>query len=60
MTGSHIIYIPAVLVVGFVLGLILGRRAALTQVEARRDALRRRKALRKKRAAEAAAPPEPS
>ncbi len=44
MTGDHVFFIPAVLMVGFVLGVIVGRRSALAQEAARREAIRRRKA----------------
>lgn len=55
MTGDHVFFIPAVLLVGFVLGLITGRRSALAQEAARREAIRRRKA-REGDAGPAAAP----
>ncbi|MBT9558490.1 MAG: hypothetical protein IV100_20815 [Myxococcales bacterium] len=44
MTSDHIFFIPAVLTVGFVLGLIAGRRSAAASEAARREAIRRRKA----------------
>ncbi len=44
MTSDHIFFIPAVLVVGFVLGLIAGRRSAAASEAARKEAIRRRKA----------------
>lgn len=33
MTTNHIFYIPLVLLAGFILGLILGRRSALVEAE---------------------------
>ena len=47
MTGDHFIFIPAVLIVGFVIGFIVGRRAVLAEIEARKEKVRRRKARRK-------------
>ena len=45
MTAGHFIFIPAVLVVGIVIGWILGSRAARDAYDAE---LRRREAKRKK------------
>ena len=52
MTSDHVIFIPAILAVGFVLGFIIGRKTLLTQLEAKRDAMRRRKDRRKAQQAE--------
>ena len=51
MTTSHVFYIPLVLLAGFVLGLLLGRRSieAETEVDDAREA---RRAARRKRLAE--------
>ncbi|MGM0575469.1 MAG: hypothetical protein ACQEXJ_07035 [Myxococcota bacterium] len=45
MTTSHIFYIPLMLLVGLVLGVVLGRRsvAAAAEEEARREERRRRR-----------------
>ena len=60
MTASHIIFIPAVLMVGMFLGFILGARAARNQfdLQAKRDA--EREAARAARAAKKAATAEKS
>lgn len=49
MTSAHIFFIPLILLVGLLLGIVLGRRAALLQIEeeARRQ---KREADRKTRA----------
>ena len=47
MTGDHVIFIPAVLMVGFILGFIVGRKTLLAQLEARKEEIRRRKARRR-------------
>jgi hypothetical protein len=44
MTGDHVFFIPAILLIGFVLGTLVGRRSALAQEVARKEAIRRRKA----------------
>ena len=44
MTSDHVFFIPAVLLVGFVVGLLVGRRSALAQEAARREEIKRRKA----------------
>ncbi len=46
MTSDHVIFIPAVLMIGFVAGFVIGRKTLLSQIQARREALRRRKARR--------------
>ena len=62
MTASHIIFIPAVLMVGMFLGFILGTRAARNQFdvqqkrEAERDAARAARAARRT----AASPEKPT
>jgi len=60
MTSSHIFFIPLVLLVGLVLGIALGRRSAILQMqeEARRQ---KREADRKNRAgasSQGESPPE--
>ena len=58
MTASHIIFIPAVLMVGMFLGFILGTRAARNQFDlqqkrdAEREAARAARAAKKSAAAE--------
>ena len=44
MTGDHIFFIPAVLLVGLVIGAIIGRKMAAAEGAARREEIRRRKA----------------
>ena len=63
MTASHIIFIPAVLMVGMFLGFILGARAARNQFdlqqkrEAERDAARAARAARRAAGSDKPAPP---
>ncbi|MCA9516437.1 MAG: hypothetical protein KC635_15965 [Myxococcales bacterium] len=51
-TSSHIFYIPIVFVLGLILGVVLGRRSALVQIEEEKR-LAQRKAARKSGAASA-------
>ena len=51
MTTSHVFYIPLVLLAGFVLGLLLGRRSIEAETEVV-DAREARRAARRKRLAE--------
>lgn len=53
MTAEHLIYIPVVLALGFVIGFIVGRKSLLAQLEARRETIKRRKARRQTKTAEA-------
>jgi len=53
VTSDHVIFIPAVLMIGFVAGFVIGRKTLLSQLEARRDAVRRRKARRQAEAQKA-------
>lgn len=53
-TSSHIFYIPLMFVLGLILGVVLGRRSALVQIEEEKR-LAQRKAARR----EASAPPAP-
>lgn len=48
MTSSHIFFIPLVLLVGLVLGIVLGRRSAFLQIEEERKR-QKREAERKAR-----------
>mgnify|MGYP006928373322 CR=1 FL=1 len=43
MTGNHIIYIPVMLMLGFVIGWILGRKALQSEIAIRKEKIRRRK-----------------
>lgn len=45
MTSSHIFYIPLILLVGFILGLVVGRRSAelAREEEARKQRLQERR-----------------
>lgn len=60
MTSAHLIFIPAVLVVGVFIGFLLGSRAAQDRLnlelkrQAEREEARRKRAERKAGAAEAA------
>jgi hypothetical protein len=68
MTSAHLIFIPAVLVVGVFIGFLLGSRAAQDRLnlelkrQAEREEARRKRAERKAGAAEAgeAAPSPPA
>jgi len=55
MTSSHIIFIPAVVLVGMFLGFILGARAARNQFDLQRKRDEEREAARAARAAKKAA-----
>lgn len=62
MTSSHIFYIPLILIIGFVLGIVVGRRSAELQRE-EEDRKKRLQAKRQKAdstatTATAAVPPE--
>ena len=63
MTASHVIFIPAVLMVGMFLGFILGARAARNQFdlqqkrEAEREAARAARAARRTAGSDKPAPP---
>jgi hypothetical protein len=63
VTASHIIFIPAVLMVGMFLGFILGARAARNQFdlqqkrEAEREAARAARAARRTAGSDKPAPP---
>ena len=54
MTSSHIIFIPAVLMLGLFLGFILGARAARNQFDLQRRRDEEREAARAARAAKKA------
>jgi hypothetical protein len=56
VTTNHIFYIPLVLLVGFVLGLLLGRRSALLEAE-EAARTREKKAARASSTAPGAQPP---
>lgn len=58
MTSSHIIFIPAVLLVGMFIGFILGTRAAHNQFALQRKREEEREAARAARAAKKAAAAE--
>ena len=55
MTSSHIIFIPAVVLVGMFLGFILGARAARNQFDLQKKRDAEREAARAARAAKKAA-----
>jgi uncharacterized protein YneF (UPF0154 family) len=55
MTSSHILFIPAILLVGMFLGFILGARAAKNQFDLQRKREEEREAVRAARAAKKAA-----
>jgi hypothetical protein len=63
MTSAHLIFIPAVLVVGIFIGFLLGSRVAQDRLnlelkrQADREEARRKRAERKAGAAEATEPP---
>jgi len=62
MTSAHIFFIPSVLLVGLILGIVLGRRAALLQVEEEAKRQKReadRKSRAKPAANDSAQPPAP-
>jgi hypothetical protein len=50
MTSGHFIFIPAVLIVGMILGFLLGSRAAADRVNLERKRAQEREAARKARA----------
>ena len=60
MTASHIIFIPAVVMVGMFLGFILGARAARNQFDLQQKREAEREAARAARAAKRAGAPEKS
>jgi hypothetical protein len=60
MTSSHIIFIPAVVLVGMFLGFILGARAARNQFDLQMKRDEEREAARAARAAKKAAQAEPA
>ena len=55
MTGSHVLFIPGVLMIGMFLGFILGTRAARNQFDLQRKREEEREAARAARAAKRAA-----
>jgi hypothetical protein len=57
MTSSHILFIPAVVMVGMFLGFILGTRAARNQFDLQQKRQAEREAARAERAAKKAAKP---
>ncbi len=57
ITSSHVFYIPIVLMVGLILGVVLGRRSLRVQM-AEEERLKQRKSAREaQRAVAASAPP---
>jgi len=60
MTSSHIIFIPAVVLVGMFLGFILGARAARNQFDLQRKRDEEREAARAARAAKKATAEKPT
>ena len=57
ITSSHVFYIPIVLMVGLILGVVLGRRSLRVQI-AEEERLKQRKIAREaQRAVAASAPP---
>ena len=59
MTTGHIFFIPLMIAVGFVLGLLLGRRSHDVEAE-EEERLEARRQARRARVAAAAAPDPPS
>lgn len=59
MTSAHVIFIPAILLVGFVLGFVIGRKTLIAQLEAAKENLRKRKERRQAAQAEDAVLPPP-
>jgi hypothetical protein len=57
VTGNHIIYIPVMLMVGFVIGWILGRKALQSELVIRKEKIRRRKQRRAAAAEQESAEP---
>jgi hypothetical protein len=55
VTSSHVLFIPAVLMVGMFIGFILGTRAARNQFDLQRKREQEREAARAARAAKRAA-----
>ena len=53
MTSDHFFYIPIILMLGFIVGLLLGRRAGVNLVLAEQEKEARRAARRAARAASA-------
>ena len=45
-SGDHLIYIPVILVIGFVLGFVFGRKSLIRQMQERRALVKRRKERR--------------
>jgi len=60
MTSSHIIFIPAVVLVGMFLGFILGARAARNQFDLQKKREAEREAARAARAAKKTAADKPA
>ena len=60
MTSSHIIFIPAVLLVGMFLGFIFGARAARNQFDLQKKRDAEREAARAARAAKKSAADKPA
>jgi hypothetical protein len=60
MTSSHIIFIPAVVLVGMFLGFILGTRAARNQFDLQKKRDAEREAARAARAAKKSAADKPA
>ena len=60
MTSSHIIFIPAVVLVGMFLGFILGARAARNQFDLHKKREAEREAARAARAAKKTAADKPA
>jgi|GEM_PF-2163166 len=46
MTSAHIFFIPVVLIIGLIFGIVLGRRAALLQIQ--EEAQRQKRELERK------------
>ena len=42
-SADHLFYIPIILIIGFILGFVFGRKSLVQQMEDRREMLRRRK-----------------
>jgi hypothetical protein len=49
-SADHLFYIPIILVIGFILGFVFGRKSLIRQMEERREMLRRRKERQKAKA----------
>lgn len=57
---DHLFYIPIILVIGFILGFVFGRKSLIQQMEERRELIRRRKERQKAKAKNTPSEPDSS